>query len=112
MNDEFARLGALFLELRGRGVVLSHTDSEVLQAWQRAGLPPQSIEDILCAIAQEFHCQRRGFPSTLGSLRARVEVTLRSQSRHPPSQVDHELPEFIPDVRTHPGQDSGRLRTP
>lgn len=71
-----------FLELRGRGVTVSHQDLEVLKSWAEEGLPPGLILQALEAIARETRENAKPFSNSLRALDRSVRRAIRESQNY------------------------------
>jgi RNase adaptor protein for sRNA GlmZ degradation len=66
-----------FTELRGRGVVVSSQDLEVLKSWAEDQLPPKLIIKVFESIALENQENNKSFSTSLKALDRTVRRAVR-----------------------------------
>lgn len=81
LNHYNAVLNA-FIELRGRGIVVSTQDLEVLRGWARDHLDPEALCQSIAAIYQDCEEKRRRFPTSLRALDLPLRRAIREANEY------------------------------
>ncbi len=84
LNDtelcDYSLIASLFIDLRGKGVSLSSADLETISAWEKDGLKPEFIMQVMLEYADECNKKAKNFPGSLAPISRRLHSILIKSS--------------------------------
>lgn len=82
LPTEYSELTQLFFYLRGSGVSLSAADLDILSFWEKEGIQPAFIAQVMFDIKEECQIKGKTFPLSFAAINRRLNSIILKMREH------------------------------
>lgn len=82
LPTEYSELTHLFFYLRGSGVSLSAADLDILSFWEKEGIHPAFIAQVMMDIKEECQIKGKNYPGSFAAVHRRLSSIILKMREH------------------------------